>query len=39
VILVLVGREKETEEHVPDESGPKSGKMSTTFLMAWAVPL
>ena len=36
VILVLVGREKETEEHVPDESGPQSGKMSPTFWLAWA---
>jgi predicted MFS family arabinose efflux permease len=36
VILVLVGREKETEEHVPDESGPQGGKMSPTFWLAWA---
>ena len=36
VILVLVGREKDTEEHVPDESGPQSGKMSPTFWLAWA---
>ena len=35
VILVLVGREKETEEHVPDESGPQSGKMSAKFWLAW----
>ena len=35
VILVLVGREKEAEEHVPDESGPQSGKMSTKFWLAW----
>ena len=36
VILVLVGREKDNEEHVPDESGPQSGKMSPTFWLAWA---
>ena len=35
VILVLVGREKEVEEHVPDESGPQSGKMSPKFWLAW----
>ena len=35
VILVLVGREKEIEEHVPDESGPQSGKMSAKFWLAW----
>ena len=35
VILVLVGREKEEEEHVPDESGPQSGKMSAKFWLAW----
>ena len=35
VILVLVGREKETEEHVPAESGPQSGKMSAKFWLAW----
>ena len=35
LILVLVGREKEIEEHVPDESGPQSGKMSPKFWLAW----
>ena len=35
VILVLVGREKEAEEHVPDESGPQSGNMSAKFWLAW----
>jgi len=35
LILVLVGREKEIEEHVPDESGPQSGKMSAKFWLAW----
>jgi MFS family permease len=35
LILVLVGREKEVEEHVPDESGPQSGKMSGKFWLAW----
>lgn len=35
LILVLVGREKEAEEYVPDESGPQSGKMSGKFWLAW----
>ena len=35
LILVFVGREKEIEEHVPDESGPQSGKMSAKFWLAW----
>ena len=35
LILVLVGREKEVEDHVPDESGPQSGKMSAKFWLAW----
>ena len=35
LILVLVGREREVEEYVPDESGPQSGKMSGKFWLAW----
>jgi len=35
LILVLLGRTKEVEDHVPDESGPQSGKMSTKFWLAW----
>ena len=35
LVLVLVGREKNSEEHVPDESGPQSGKMSPKFWLAW----
>ena len=35
LVLVLVGREKNIEEHVPDESGPQSGKMSPKFWLAW----
>ena len=35
LILALVGREKEVEDHVPDEGGPQSGKMSATFWLAW----
>ena len=35
LVLVLVGREKNVEEHVPDESGPQSGKMSPKFWLAW----
>ena len=35
LVLVLVGREKNIEEHVPDEGGPQSGKMSPKFWLAW----
>jgi predicted MFS family arabinose efflux permease len=35
LILALVGREKEVEDHVPDKGGPQSGKMSATFWLAW----
>ena len=35
VVLVLVGREKNVEDHVPDESGPQSGKLSAKFWLAW----
>ncbi len=34
-ILMFVGREKEKEDHVPDEGGPQSGKMSPKFWLAW----
>ena len=32
---MFVGREKEKEDHVPDEGGPQSGKMSPKFWLAW----
>mgnify|MGYP006145381387 FL=1 len=35
VVLVLVGREKNVEDHVPDESGPQNGKLSAKFWLAW----
>jgi len=35
LILVLVGREKNVEDHVPDESGPQTGKLSAKFWLAW----
>ena len=35
LVLVLVGRERNVEEHVPDEAGPQSGKMSPKFWLAW----
>ena len=35
LILFLVGREKEEEEHVPDEEGPQGGKLSRKFWISW----
>ena len=35
LVLVLVGRDKEKADHVPDERGPQSGKMSPKFWLAW----
>ena len=35
LILILVGREKNAEDHVPDESGPQSGKLSAKYWLAW----
>jgi predicted MFS family arabinose efflux permease len=35
VILFLVGRDKEDNEHVPDVDGPQSGKLSRNFWIAW----
>jgi predicted MFS family arabinose efflux permease len=35
IVLFFVGRDKEQEEHVPDESGPQNGKMSPKFWLAW----
>ena len=34
-ILILVGREREKEEHIPDTEGPQNGKMSPKFWLAW----
>jgi predicted MFS family arabinose efflux permease len=35
VILFLVGRDKDDNEHVPDEKGPQGGKLSRNFWIAW----
>jgi predicted MFS family arabinose efflux permease len=35
LVLFLVGREKDQEEHVPDENGPQGGKLSRSFWIAW----
>jgi predicted MFS family arabinose efflux permease len=32
---MILGRDNEKEEHVPDDSGPQSGKMSLKFWLAW----
>ena len=33
--LFLVGRQKDNGDHVPDENGPQTGKMSPKFWLAW----
>ena len=35
LVLFLVGREKNEDEHVPDEDGPQGGKLSHSFWIAW----
>ena len=35
LILFLVGREKDQEEHVPDQDGPQGGKLSRSFWISW----
>jgi predicted MFS family arabinose efflux permease len=35
LVLFLVGREKDQEEHVPAEDGPQGGKLSRSFWIAW----
>jgi MFS family permease len=35
LVLFLLGREKDEDEHVPDEEGPQSGKLSRNFWIAW----
>jgi len=35
VILFLLGREKDEQDHVPDEEGPQGGKLSRNFWIAW----
>ena len=35
LVLFFVGREKDGDEHVPDEDGPQSGKLSRNFWISW----
>ena len=35
IILFLLGRERDEEDHVPDEEGPQGGKLSVNFWIAW----
>ena len=35
LVLFLVGREKDQDEHVPDEDGPQGGKLSRSFWISW----
>jgi predicted MFS family arabinose efflux permease len=35
LILFLLGREKDEDDHVPDEEGPQGGKLSRNFWIAW----
>jgi len=35
IILFLIGREKNEDEHVPDLAGPQGGKLSCNFWLAW----
>ena len=35
IILFLLGRERDEEDHVPDEEGPQGGKLSLNFWIAW----
>jgi predicted MFS family arabinose efflux permease len=35
LILFIVGRDKDLEEHIPHEDGPQSGKLSPAFWISW----
>ena len=35
LILFFAGREKDEDDHVPDEEGPQGGKLSRNFWIAW----
>jgi predicted MFS family arabinose efflux permease len=35
IALFLLGRDKSGDEHVPDESGPQTGKLSRAFWISW----
>lgn len=34
--LFLIGRSKDGDDHVPDEAGPQSGRLSGAFWISWA---
>ena len=35
LILFLTGRERDEDDHIPDEEGPQGGKLSRNFWIAW----
>jgi predicted MFS family arabinose efflux permease len=35
LILFLLGRDKDADDHVPDEHGPQGGKLSKKFWVSW----
>jgi predicted MFS family arabinose efflux permease len=35
LVLFLVGRDKDAEDHIPDEHGPQGGKLSRKFWISW----
>ena len=35
IALFLLGREKDVDEYIPDESGPQTGKLSRSFWISW----
>jgi predicted MFS family arabinose efflux permease len=35
LLLFIVGRDKDLEEHIPHEDGPQSGKLSAAFWISW----
>jgi predicted MFS family arabinose efflux permease len=35
LLLFILGRDKDLEEHIPHEDGPQSGKLSAAFWISW----
>jgi predicted MFS family arabinose efflux permease len=35
LVLFFIGREKDADDHVPDENGPQGGKLSRRFWISW----
>ena len=35
ITLFLLGRERDADDHVPDQAGPQSGKLSRAFWVSW----